>query len=400
MPTTVIVGGSVAGTRVASDLRRLGYAGEVKLVDSQHELPYDRPPLSKDMLTSAEESPHLLLSAEQADDRQIDLRLGVRAESLDVAGSAVILANGTVERYDTLVIATGARPRPTPWPLSERVLELRTLADGRRLRDALRVSRKIVVVGAGFIGAEVASAARTMGLDVVIVDPVTVPMSRLFGEVIGERFTQLHNAHGVTTQFGVGVAAIDVTSDGVAVDLTNGSTLRADLVVVGIGVQPNDSWLGSSGLALDNGVLCDSRCRAEGRPDIFVAGDVARWHHPRYGEAVRVEHWTNAVEQAQFVARAIADPAIDAEFAPVSYVWSDQYDWKIQIAGRPERGTEHRVVSNVDRSQFAAVYTDAQGFLSGALTVNWPRAAVLSRRALANDESLAQLWSQLEALPR
>lgn len=251
----------------------------------------------------------------------------------------------------------------------------------------------MVVIGAGFIGAEVASAARSMGLDVTLVDPAPVPMARLFGVEIGERFTALHTAYGATTRFGTGVTAIENRPGSVEVHLTDGSTLSCDLVVAGIGVLPNTEWLASSGIPLDNGVVCNSSCQVESPTLIYAAGDVARWYHPRHAEHVRVEHWTNAVEQAQYVAKAIVGRTNDTGFAPVEYVWSDQYQWKIQLAGRPERGVEHRVVGVDDR--FAVIYTDAAGSLCGVLAVNWPKACLLARRTLATDTPGFDLFTKL-----
>jgi NADPH-dependent 2,4-dienoyl-CoA reductase/sulfur reductase-like enzyme len=394
MPTALIIGGSVAGTRVALDLRRLGFAGEITIADEQWEPPYDRPPLSKGALTSADGAPSLLLSREQAAAQGIGLLLGTRAARLNVAGKAVVAGDGTRLAYDYLVVATGARPRPLPWPAHDRLLELRTLADGRRLRRTLRSSGTIAVVGAGFIGAEVASAARGLGVEVVMIDPLPAPMSRVLGDEVGARFTALHAAHGVRTRFGTGVDEIACDADGVVLRLTDGDTVTADAAVAGIGAQPADDWLASSGLPVDGGVVCDSRCRVLGHGEIYAAGDIARWLHPRHRELVRVEHWTNAVEQAQFVARQIATPSAE-EFTPVEYVWSDQYDWKIQIAGRPERGTAQYLIDEPDRSRFCALYVASDGALAGVLTVNWPKAAILGRRALAVDLAPATLRGQI-----
>jgi NADPH-dependent 2,4-dienoyl-CoA reductase/sulfur reductase-like enzyme len=381
--TTLVVGASVAGARVASDLRRNGYGGSIVLVDGQPDLPYDRPPLSKAMLTGPEGTSTSLLTREDAAARDIELRLGVRARSLDIAASAVTLEDGTELHYDDLVIATGADPRPTPWPRHPRVLELRTLADGRALRQALRSSRSVLIVGAGFIGAEVSSAARSLGLDVSIVDPLPVPMGRLFGDEVGRYLSALHAEHGVTTHFGIGVAAIDPDERQVTVTLADRSVLSVDLVVVGIGVLPNVGWLESSGLLLDNGVLCDSRCRASGQTRIYAAGDVARWLHPRHGEHVRIEHWTNALEQAQHVAKAIAGGE-DEDYAPVEYVWSDQYASKIQVVGSPLRGRAQPLITRSDPSRICALWSDQAGLLVGSVTVNWPKASVLSRRTMAD----------------
>jgi NADPH-dependent 2,4-dienoyl-CoA reductase/sulfur reductase-like enzyme len=394
MPTALIIGGSVAGTRVALDLRRLGFTGEITIADEQLEPPYDRPPLSKGALTSADDAPSLLLSREQAATQGICLRLGSRAVRLDVAGQAVVTDDGTRLAYDYLVVATGARPRPLPWPAHDRLLELRTLADGRRLRRALRSSGTIAVVGAGFIGAEVASAARYLGVEVVMIDPLPAPMSSLLGAEVGSRFAALHAARGVKTRFGTGVDEIACAADGAVLRLTDGDMVTADAAVAGIGAQPADGWLASSGLPVDGGLICDSRCRVLDHDDIYAAGDIARWFHPRHRELVRVEHWTNAVEQAQFVARQIVSPSAD-EFTPVEYVWSDQYDWKIQIAGRPERGTAHHVIDQPDGSRFCALYVAGDGALTGMLTVNWPKAAILGRRALAADLSPSGLRDQI-----
>jgi phthalate 3,4-dioxygenase ferredoxin reductase subunit len=394
MPTALIIGGSVAGTRVALDLRRLGFTGEISIADEQTEAPYDRPPLSKSALTSADGAPSLLLSEEQAAAQGICLRLGTRAARLNVAGKTVVTDNGTRLNYDHLVIATGARPRPLPWPAHDRLMELRTLADGRRLRHALRTNGTIAVIGAGFIGAEVASAARGLGVEVVMIDPLPAPMSRLLGAEVGSRFAALHAAHGVLTRFGTGVDEIAGSGDGVVLRLTDGDMVTVDSAVAGIGAQPADGWLTFSGLPVDDGLVCDSRCRVLDVDEIYAAGDIARWLHPRHQELVRVEHWTNAVEQAQFVARQIVSPSAD-EFAPVEYVWSDKYDWKIQIAGRPERGTADHLIDQPDRSRFCALYVARNGALTGMLTVNWPKAAILGRRALAADLSPSGLRDQI-----
>jgi len=398
MPTTLIVGASVAGTRVARDLRRLGYDGEVILLDAQLEAPYDRPPLSKSLLTSSDGEAPVLLSIEDAATQAIQLRLGARAVSLDVASSRVQLSDDTEIGYDTLVVATGARARPTPWPRHDRILELRTLADGARLRHALRNSSSVAILGAGFIGSEVSSAARAIGLDVVLIDPVPVPLARLVGTEMGQRLAHLHAANGFDTRFGVGVTRVDGTDAGASVYLTDDTRLEVDVVVAGIGVVPNQEWLLGSGLPVDNGVQCDSSCRVAGNETIFAAGDVARWFHPRHGRLVRVEHWTNAVEQAQCVARQIARPTQPEQFAPVEYVWSDQYDWKIQIVGRPDLGSSVEVVNDPQRARFCAVYADPSGDLAGLMSVNWPKATVLARRGLQDSRPAQSLATDITRL--
>jgi NADPH-dependent 2,4-dienoyl-CoA reductase/sulfur reductase-like enzyme len=395
----VIVGASVAGTRVAVDLRRLGYLGRIVLVDAQDEIPYDRPPLSKVMLTGDDGAAVRLLTRDEASTTGIELLLGAGATGLDTTLRLVTLSDGTNLHYDQLVVATGARPRPTAWPRNKRIVELRTLADAEHLRTMLRSVQRVAIVGAGFIGAEVASAARSLGLHVSLIDPAEVPLGRLFGDELGRRFCDLHKANGVQCYFGVGVASIDPQPDGVRLALGDGSELAADLVVVGIGVLPEVSWLAGSGVDVDDGVLCTSGCRALGHPNIWAAGDVARWLHPRHGKPVRVEHWTNAMEQAQFVASAIAHPDSTAEFTPVEYVWSDQYDWKIQIAGITNRDDEPTVITGADPSRVCALWSDGDGAVVGGLSLNWPKAAMLTRRAVAAGTPASTIQATLAGQP-
>jgi NADPH-dependent 2,4-dienoyl-CoA reductase/sulfur reductase-like enzyme len=380
---TVIVGASIGGVRTAQALRRGGYAGEVVLVDADAEPPYDRPPLSKAMLLDPAEPTPTLLTHDEAAASGIRLERGVAAQALDIAGGTVDLADGRRLAFDDVVLATGSVARPSPWGRHEGLHVLRTLGDARALRADLRRGGRLVVVGAGFIGAEVASAATALGLSVSVVDPLPVPMGRVVGEEVGRLFERLHRRHGVSTYFGSGVEDVCRERGGLSVTLTDGTRLDADTVVVGIGATPNQGWLESSGLLLDDGVVCDEFCRAVGQPRVHVVGDLARWLHPRHTERVRVEHWTNAVEQAGCVAHNIANPESLRACAPVEYVWSDQYDWKIQLAGRPWRGARWELLGDPDVDQrFAVLWADEAGVLCGAMSVNWPKATVTSRRAL------------------
>jgi NADPH-dependent 2,4-dienoyl-CoA reductase/sulfur reductase-like enzyme len=206
----------------------------------------------------------------------------------------------------------------------------------------------------------------------------------------------------VGTRFGIGVESITGRQGNLRVTLTDGDTLPAATVVVGIGAIPNDGWLASSGLLVDDGVVCDEFCRAIDHPDVFAVGDVARWQHPRHREDVRVEHWTNAAEQAACVAHNICHPDEPRAYAPTEYVWSDQYDWKIQIAGRPNRAVLHRIIGDVagDPAQAAAIYGDPDGILTGAVTVNWPKALMICRRMIGVDTLVADCAAEIEGLPR
>jgi len=385
MSTTVVVGSSIGGVRTAQALRREGYEGRVVLVGEQAREPYDKPPLSKQFLAGDWEQERLvILPRATAAAEGIELRLGVPATGLDVAGRQVLLSDGSRLDYDHVVIATGASARPPRWRQGAGVHVLRTLDDGRALRADLERGGPVVVIGGGFIGAEVAATTRALGLEVTVVDPVLTPMGRMVGTEIGRYFRDLHQRNGVTTRFGVGVQGISGAAGSLRVQLTDGALLDAAAVVVGIGAVPNDGWLTDSGLCLRDGVLCDEYSRAVDAPDVFAVGDVARWFHPDRGQYTRVEHWTNAVEQAACVAHNIVHPGDRRPYRPVEYVWSDQYDWKIQMVGRPFRGTHHELVGELGdgRSRAVMFYSDDTGHLCGAVTINWPRALVQCRRQL------------------
>jgi phthalate 3,4-dioxygenase ferredoxin reductase subunit len=385
--TVVVVGSSIGGVRTAQALRSEGFEGRVVLVGEEAQLPYDKPPLSKQFLTGQWDADRvLLLTPEKAAQDDIELRLGSRATRLDVAARTVQLADGTILGYDSAVIATGASARPSPWRPESGVHVVRTLEDSRQLHADLRAGGPVVVVGGGFIGAEVAGSARALGHEVTVVDPLPTPIGRVVGPEIGRFFTELHHRHGVATRFGVGVEAVEGAAGRLRIRLTDGSELHAATVVVGIGAVPNDGWLADSGLPIGDGVLCDQYSRALDAPDVFAVGDVARWFHPGHREYVRVEHWTNAVEQGVTAAHNIVHPDDPRPYHPVEYVWSDQYDWKAQIVGRPNHGTRHEIVGDLsgENPRAAVLYTDETGRLWGAVTVNWPKALVQCRRLVTD----------------
>jgi phthalate 3,4-dioxygenase ferredoxin reductase component len=393
-----IVGSSVAGVSAARALRAEGYQGDVVLLGREPEWPYDKPPLSKQILSGEWEADRaMLLTAEQAQDLSLDVRLGVSAQALRVAEREISLSDGTVLPYTACVIATGASPRPSPWSRGPRVHELRTWQDALGIRERFLAGGPVAVVGGGFIGAEVASSARALGLPVVVIDPLRLPMERIVGPMAASMFTDLAGRNGVEMRFGHGVEAMQETEREVILELTDGTSVRADTVVVGIGVIPNDSWLITSGLVVDNGVAADEFCRAVGTDDVWVAGDVARWYHRGELDRVRVEHWTNAVDQAGCAAHNIVHPEEPREYAPVPYVWSDQYDHKFQIVGHPERGSRYELVGDVEHGRAAFIYEHDDGRLAGAVTVNWPRALVTCRRGLAGGADAA---SAVRALPQ
>ncbi|SBS78820.1 NAD(FAD)-dependent dehydrogenase [uncultured Mycobacterium sp.] len=396
----VIVGSSVAGVRTAQALRSQGYDGEVVLVGEETALPYDKPPLSKALLAGTTDIAGVtLLTGDAAAADRIELHLGHRATAVDVAASQVEFAEDEPLHYDHLVVATGASARPSPWGQRPGIHVLRTLEDCLRLRADLVSGGRLVVVGGGFIGAEVASTARTLGQQVAIIDPVQVPMSRVLDEEIGGWFVDLHRRHGVRTRFGVGVERIAGERGNLELSLTDGSIVEADTVVVGIGAVPNDGWLMSSGLVVDDGLVCDEYCRAVTSENVYAVGDVSRWFHRGRGTATRVEHWTNAVDQASCVAHNILHPDDLRCYEPVGYVWSDQHDWKIQLCGQTNHlGAPLIIGDRLSDNRFTALYSDGAQGLSGAAVVNWPRALIECRRALQAGNDLGIVRGRLERL--
>lgn len=394
MRRIVVVGASLAGWNAATTLRREGFDGTLTMIGGEPERPYDRPPLSKAYLATGDEAKVALHGVATSDELAIEWRLGSDATGLDVAGRTVRLADGGEVPFDGLIIATGAQARTLDSvPAGPGVHLLRTLADARALRaDLDRRPGPVAVIGAGFIGAEVAATCRQAGREVAIVEAAPVPLTRSVGAEVGEVCAALHRDHGVDVRLGTAVARHDAEAG--VLELTDGSTLSASVVVVGVGVTPCTGWLEGSGLTLGDGVLCDATGLAA--PGIVAAGDVARWPNRLYdGEVMRVEHWDNAIDMGSFVARRLLageawDPA--AVFEPVPWFWSDQYDRKLQMAGRAA-GADCTVVvgGTFEERRFVVLYGRA-GRLIGAFGMNRPRQIVQSRGLIARrcswDEAL------------
>ncbi len=391
LETVVVVGASLAGLRAVEALRRHGYGGKLVWIGAEHELPYDRPPLSKEILRGdwGAERTALRKNASYAD-LGAELRLGTRAESLDLRARAVMLAGGERVRFDGLVIATGAEPRTlSDTPPLEGIHVLRTLDDALAIRQALEKGPRVAVIGAGFIGAEVAASVRSRGLDVTLVDVLDQPLARALDPEMGALCASLHRDHGVDLRLGAGVARFEGTGRVEGLVLSDGARVVADLVVVGIGVAPQTGWLGGSGLELADGVVCDATL-ATRAPGVVAAGDVARWRHPGFSAPIRVEHWTNAVESAGAAAqRLLAGEAGTGPYAPVAFVWSDQYDVKLQMAGIVQGGDSVAVVhGSLAERRFVALY-GSRGRLVGAFAMNRPRQLMAVRRWLREGVSFA-----------
>ncbi|MEI6253629.1 MAG: FAD-dependent oxidoreductase [Mycobacteriaceae bacterium] len=378
----VIVGGGLAAARTAEQLRKSGYGAPVSVVSDEQHLPYDRPPLSKEVLQDAEKNLDdvLLKPAEFYADNDIALKLGSPAQSLDAAARTVTLTDGTVLDYDELVIATGLAPKRIPsFPDLTGIHVLRSYDEALALREQAASARRAVVIGAGFIGCEVTASLRKLGVDVVLVEPQPVPLATVLGEAIGELVARLHRSEGVDVRTGVGVAEVRGDSGHVsAVELADGTELDADLVVVGIGSRPATDWLVGSGVALDNGVLCDEAGRTS-EPHVWALGDVASWRDAA-GHQVRVEHWSNVADQARVLVPAMLgqDPPT---LVVVPYFWSDQYDVKIQCLGEPEATDVVHVVED-DGRKFLAYY-ERDGVLTGVVGGGMPGKVMKARAKIA-----------------
>jgi NADPH-dependent 2,4-dienoyl-CoA reductase/sulfur reductase-like enzyme len=384
----VIVGASLAGLRAAETLRTEGYDGRLTLIGAERHLPYDRPPLSKKLLAGDLEPERVRLRAEhEYGDLALDLRLGVEATALDVAGRAVTTSDGERVAYGGLVVATGAVPRLlVDQPDLEGIHVLRTIDDSLRLRGVLDGSpRHVVVIGAGFIGSEVAATARAAGVAVTIVEALPTPLVRGLGPRMGLAVAELHRDHGVEVRLGTAVAAIEGTERVERVLLSDGTALEADAVVVGIGVRPATDWLAGSGLTVRDGLVCDSTLAA-GPPGVYGAGDVVRWPHLLLGEEVRLEHWTNAAEQGAAAARNLFVTASGGDATPyqtVPFFWSDQYGTRIQFLGRADENDDVEVVyGSVEERSFVALYGRA-GRLRAVLGLNQPKLVMPYRKLLA-----------------
>jgi NADPH-dependent 2,4-dienoyl-CoA reductase/sulfur reductase-like enzyme len=388
----VVVGASLAGLRAVEAARKAGFDGTITLVGAERHLPYDRPSLSKEFLDAAEPGaatpiPFFRSDDVFADELKVKPLLGARATDLDVARKVVLIGEREIG-YDALVIATGSQLRTLPGSEHlEGVHGLRTLDDSQAIRAALDTGARTVVIGAGFIGSEVASSARKRGIDVTIVEALPTPLVRATGSLMGSAIASLHDRNGTTLLCGTGVRAVEGNGHVERVVLSDGTVIDADLVVVGIGVVPCTGWLEGSGLTLDNGVVCDETLWT-GVPGVYAAGDVANWRNPMFGVCQRMENWTAAAEQGAAAARNALDPDNAKPYATVPYFWSDWYGSRIQFVGVPESDEVQLVDGDVDDEGWTALYRQGDR-LVGALTVNGQAVIMKYRRMIAQKTSWA-----------
>ena len=383
----VIVGGGLAGARTAEQLRRAEYTGPITIVSDEEHLPYDRPPLSKEVLRNPDHDV-VLKPQEFYDEAEITLRLGSGVQSVDTAAKVLTLADGSTLGYDELVIATGLEPKRIPsFPELAGIRVLRSLGESAELREHAATARRAVIIGAGFIGCEVAASLRQLGVDVVIVEPQPTPLASVLGEQIGALVTRLHEAEGVQVRCGVGVDSVAGTENVETVVLSDGTELDADLVVVGIGSRPVTGFLEGSGVAVDNGVVCDSAGRTSVE-HVWALGDVASWRTDA-GHQERVEHWSNVAEQARVLVPAMLGQEPGAAALSVPYFWSDQYDVKIQCLGEPAADDVVHVVED-DGRKFLAYY-ERDGVLTAVVGGGKPAKVMKARGKIAGRAPIADV---------
>jgi 3-phenylpropionate/trans-cinnamate dioxygenase ferredoxin reductase component len=384
----VIVGASTAGLNAAEAVREGGFAGEVVIVGEEIHPPYDRPPLSKQILSGAWEPDRAVLRSEaELRDLGVDLILGRRAVALDPGERTVSVDDGRTLPFDAAVIATGVTPRQLPGATGLRGAHLlRTVDNALALREELLPDRRVVVIGSGFLGSEVAAVACAAGADVTLVSSSAGPLSRVAGARLASLLADLHRAHGVDVRTGRAVSRIVPRGDAVAaVELADGTLLKADVVLAAIGSDPATGWLRSSGLDLGDGVLCDDGCRAA--PRVWAAGDVARWPNRRFDVSMRLEHQMNAGEQGRFVGEQLL--GAHGRFEPIPYFWSDQYDVKVQGYGIFPSAAEPTVTDGrIEDGRFVMSFTHA-GRVVGAVGWNMPRGIRAARAAIDRDNPVA-----------
>ena len=398
----VIVGANLAGGSAAETLRREGFDGLIHLIGLEPDRPYDRPPLSKEYLRGEKEREKLFFKPpEFYDEQEIGLRLGTGATRLDPAGQTVELDTGETLKYDKLLLATGGRIRKLKVPGTdlEEVYYLRTIGNSQRLAESINRSRKAVVVGAGFIGSEVAASLRMKGLDVTLLEIEPVPLRHVLGDELGEIYAGIHRGHDVDLRLSEGIAEIQGHRRAERVITSSGASIDCDLVVIGVGVAPQTRLVDGTGIEVDNGILVDEYCRTS-LPNIFAAGDVANWWHPGLGQRLRVEHWDNALNQGAAAARSMLGR--QESYAPLLYFWSDQYDLNIQYLGHAVKWDHIVYRGDPQQQKFTAFFMD-DGLVLAALVVNRfkdlrPTRTLIGQKMRVDEKQLADESTDLKQL--
>lgn len=404
MSRVVVVGGGIAAVSTIRSVREAGFTGEVTLVSGEDEPPYDRPPLSKQYLVGTMTTDHISLFAEgELESLGVQLVLGRRAAGLDSHRQVLQLIDGSELHYDALVIATGCATRRLPWGNGQPgVHYLRNREDADAIKHSLAASRRVVIIGAGFIGLELASGAQAAGLDVTVLEAASAPLTRVLGPDLGEGIVALHSERGVAVHFGAAVLGIEREGGVNHVIATIDDTLtrfEAETVLVGVGAIPQTDWINDSRVLVDNGVVANSRGQTAA-PNVYAAGDVSRWVNEATGQAARIEQWQAAVEQGGIVGANLAiDLGASVADRPVwnsvPYFWSDQYEHKLQFCGKPGPVS---ITRDLKRGRVTGMADAEDGHLCGILTIDAPAALARGRRLVSSGASWDEAQSWIAAL--
>ena len=400
----VIVGAGIAGNAAAETLRKQGFEGEVHLVGAEPHRPYDRPPLSKEFLSGSKEQDKLFFKPEDFyAEHSIQLHLGTEATALDPTSKTLTLVDGASLRFDKLLLATGSRVRTLPIPGSELegIHYLRTIDDSQAIAQSMNSASRVVIVGAGFIGSEVAAVCKTAGLEVTVLEIQPQPMAHILGEEMGAIYANLHTSRGIDLRLQEGISGIRGSSRAEQVITDQGNAIDCDFVVIGVGIAPDTALAESAGLEVDRGILVDEHCQTS-HPDIYAAGDVANWFHPGLGHRLRVEHWDNALNQGAAAAKSMLGAA--EPYSPTLYFWSDQYDLNIQYLGHATEWDEIAIRGNPGEEKFTAFYLK-DGSVHGALVVNnfrdiRPTRTLIDQKTSITAASLSDESTNLKQLAR
>ncbi|TYC69922.1 pyridine nucleotide-disulfide oxidoreductase [Stappia sp. BW2] len=377
----VIIGAGQAGAQVAQSLRQGGFEGPLRLIGDEPHPPYQRPPLSKKFLAGEIGAEGLWLRPPAFfTTNNIDHIPNTRVVAIDRGAKRLTLANGDTLSYGKLVLTTGTNARMLKLDGADKkgVVTLRSIADVDKIREILQTNSRVAIIGAGYIGLEVAAVAKTLGKSVTVIEAQDRPMKRVVSQAVSDYFSGLHKGHGINLLLNTGIEAIEGGDSVTGVRLSTGETVPAGLVLVAVGAEPNDHLAAEAGLEVDNGILVDG-CGQTSDPDIFAAGDCTRFYSNRYQRSVRMESVHNAIDQAKAVAQALLGHEVD--YDPLPWFWSDQYDIKLQIAGLSEGYDDIRVVGSTENNKFYVAYLQ-DGRLIAVDSINSPRSHMMARRVV------------------
>lgn len=394
----VLIGGGTCSVSAAERLRQEGYEGKITIVGEENDLPYQRPPLSKQYLAGEWSIDRLYLRPRNwYSDHQVEYLGGTKAIRIDASAQRVLLSDGASLSYEKALIATGGHPRRMDHPADCRIFYLRTLADADKIRSVLVQGSHVCILGGGFIGSEIASACGAMGVGVTVIEACSVPMERALGKAVGETLLDIHRGHGVQFELHSTVSSVETAQSGIRLKISSGKTIECDALIIGIGLCANVTFLEGSGVLCENGVSADPFCRTN-VPHVLAAGDVASFHHPIFRRSMRVEHHDHAIQHGAAAAMTMVGKGIPYEAIP--WVWSDQYDLNIQFAGTT-LGASQEVFRGAPNGGPLTIFYLRDGIIQGALGINTGRDIALARklignRAQVNPGALADLGTRIK----